>query len=419
MARPKRKGLDFYYKSVHELDDFRVMDLMEKYGAVGYVVLDMTMSCVYRNGYYLEMPINRLASYIYRYIAGTCTQNSHDIAEMINYCGELGLFDKELLGQSVITSREIQEHYSSVAARRKADKSKYWLLPPSNDSPSRENEETQKGHSAAETPVLTAETPVFAAKTRINDAETQINAAIIPQSKENKSKANKSKQNQSKQNQSKANQSKANQSKAKQNTRMSADEIFCEPDADEAFACDDADTGENGYDADADEAFACDDDADTGENGYDADADEAFACGDDADMGYDDIENAYYTAAGRMLNDTDKADIDVIRGEGADDSLIIYAIRKVASRRNRQKINSFRYFMSIIRELMQETKQNIHQTYHSNHHAKPASPPMHYPQYNDGFIHNETVYEDPYAACTTNEEYLAVLDREFNSAPRW
>ena len=316
MARPKRKGLDFYYKSVHELDDFRVMDLMEKYGAVGYVVLDMTMSCVYRNGYYLEMPINRLASYIYRYIAGTCTQNSHDIAEMINYCGELGLFDKELLGQSVITSREIQEHYSSVAARRKADKSKYWLLPPSNDSPSRENEETQKGHSAAETPVLpaetpvlTAETPVFAAKTRINDAETQINAAIIPQSKENKSKANKSKQNQSKQNQSKANQSKANHSKAKQNTRMSADEIFCEPDADEAFACDDADTGENGYDADADEAFAC---------------------GDDADMGYDDIENAYYTAAGRMLNDTDKADIDVIRGEGADDSLIIYAIRKVA-----------------------------------------------------------------------------------------
>ena len=56
------------------MDDFRVMDLMERYGPVGYVVLDMTMSCVYRNGYYLEMPVKRLAMYIHRYIAGSSSQ---------------------------------------------------------------------------------------------------------------------------------------------------------------------------------------------------------------------------------------------------------------------------------------------------------------------------------------------------------
>ena len=144
MARPKKTGLDYYYKSVHDMDDFRVMDLMEKYGADGYVVLDMTMSCIYRNGYYLEMPVKRLALYIYRYIAGTTSKTSDDVAEIILYCGELGLFDRELLDQSVLTSREIQEHYASVAARRKADKSKYWLLPEESDAACEDGEKTEE-----------------------------------------------------------------------------------------------------------------------------------------------------------------------------------------------------------------------------------------------------------------------------------
>ena len=79
-----------------------LLDLMEKYGSDGYVVLDMTMSCIYRNGYYLEMPIKRLALYIYRYIAGTTSKTSDDVAEIIMYCGEIGLFDSGLLGLALL-----------------------------------------------------------------------------------------------------------------------------------------------------------------------------------------------------------------------------------------------------------------------------------------------------------------------------
>ena len=198
MARPKKTGLDYYYKSVHDMDDFRVMDLMEKYGTAGYVVLDMTMSCVYRNGYYLELPVKRLASYIYRYIAGSCAIGSEGVAEIIRYCGELGLFDSELMSLSVITSREIQEHYASVAARRKADKSKYWLLPEESDAACEDGEKTEeneKNDSAEQTVVYAAKTPVYAAETRVSDYFGGMNETIIPQSK---SKVNQSKENQSK-----------------------------------------------------------------------------------------------------------------------------------------------------------------------------------------------------------------------------
>ena len=388
MARPKKTGLDFYYKDVHEMDDYRIMDLMDKYGAVGYVVLDMAMSCIYRNGYYLEIPINRLAAYIRRYIAGSCPQTGKDIAEIITYCGELGIFDRELLSRSVLTSREIQEHYSCVSARRKADRSRYWLLPETTDKPSEERPSPAETDIPAaeitmnvtETDINAAETDINAAETRINAAETKINAAIIPQSKANKSKANESKANETKPNESKANQSKANQSK-----HVSADEIFCDP----AYAFADA--------------FA-DADADAGAENA---SDDGFSAADADSAGYGEIEKAYYAAVGKSLNDTDRADIDTIRGEGADDRLILNAVNRVASRRQKIKINSFRYFLPMIRDMLRKTDG---QTYAP---VKPAAHPR------GDFIHNDTQYDDPYAGCVTTEEYLAALDREFSCARAW
>ena len=375
MAKPKKTGLDYYYKSVHDMDDFRVMDLMEKYGSDGYVVLDMTMSCIYRNGYYLEMPIKRLALYIYRYIAGTTSKTSDDVAEIIMYCGEIGLFDSGLLGQSVLTSREIQEHYASVSARRKADKSKYWLLPNSADEPC---EETSPSQSAEKTGVFAAKTSVYAAETRVSDTNNGISAAIIPQSKEKQSKADKSKADKSKANKTKPNESKAEQSKSK-SARMSADEIFCVP---EQSVCPNMPAAGNEYE------FA-----------------DTYA--DDTDAGYGAIENAYMTVTGKKLNSTDKAYIDEIKREGAYVGLIVQALKKVASRKKAQKINSFRYFMPMIRDMLKEAE------------IKPESAYQKQMSSDDGLLHNDTVYDDPYANCTTTEEYLAELERQSQCTPSW
>ena len=379
MAKPKKTGLDYYYKSVHDMDDFRVMDLMEKYGSDGYVVLDMTMSCIYRNGYYLELPIKRLALYIYRYIAGTTSKTSDDVAEIIMYCGEIGLFDSGLLGQSVLTSREIQEHYASVSARRKADKSKYWLLPNSADEPC---EETSPSQSAEKTGVFAAKTSVYAAETRVSDTNNGISAAIIPQSKEKQSKADKSKANKTKPNESKAEQSKSKSKSA----RMSADEIFCVP---EQSVCPNMPAAGMAAAAAGNEYEFAD----------------TYAA--DTDAGYGAIENAYMTVTGKKLNSTDKAYIDEIKREGAYVGLIVQALKKVASRKKAQKINSFRYFMPMIRDMLKEAE------------IKPESAYQKQMSSDDGLLHNDTVYDDPYANCTTTEEYLAELERQSQCTPSW
>ena len=401
MAKPKKTGLDYYYKSVHDMDDFRVMDLMEKYGSDGYVVLDMTMSCIYRNGYYLEMPIKRLALYIYRYIAGTTSKTSDDVAEIIMYCGEIGLFDSGLLGQSVLTSREIQEHYASVSARRKADKSKYWLLPNSADEPC---EETSPSQSAEKTGVFAAKTSVYAAETRVSDTNNGISAAIIPQSKEKQSKADKSKADKSKANKTKPNESKAEQSKSKsksKSARMSADEIFCVP---EQSVCPNMPAAGMAAAAAGNEyEFADGYAAAAAGNEYEF----ADTYADDTDAGYGAIENAYMTVTGKKLNSTDKAYIDEIKREGAYVGLIVQALKKVASRKKAQKINSFRYFMPMIRDMLKEAE------------IKPESAYQKQMSSDDGLLHNDTVYDDPYANCTTTEEYLAELERQSQCTPSW
>ena len=412
MAKPKKTGLDYYYKSVHDMDDFRVMDLMEKYGSDGYVVLDMTMSCIYRNGYYLEMPIKRLALYIYRYIAGTTSKTSDDVAEIIMYCGEIGLFDSGLLGQSVLTSREIQEHYASVSARRKADKSKYWLLPNSAAEPC---EETSPSQSAEKTGVFAAKTSVYAAETRVSDTNNGISAAIIPQSKEKQSKADKSKADKSKANKTKPNESKAEQSKSK-SARMSADEIFCVP---EQSVCPNvpaagmaAAAAGNEYEiADAYTASAAGNEYAFADEYAAAAAGNEYEFADtyaaDTDAGYGAIENAYMTVTGKKLNSTDKAYIDEIKREGAYVGLIVQALKKVASRKKAQKINSFRYFMPMIRDMLKEAE------------IKPESAYQKQMSSDDGLLHNDTVYDDPYANCTTTEEYLAELERQSQCTPSW
>ncbi|MBQ9901393.1 MAG: DUF4373 domain-containing protein [Clostridia bacterium] len=347
MARPRKTGLDFYYKGVYDMDDFRLIELMEKYGAVGYVVLDITTSCVYRNGYYLEMPVNRLASYIYRYLVGNCAYTSSDIAEMIRYCGELGFFDSELLSQSVITSREIQEHYSCVTARRKSDRSKYWLLP--------------------EKPEMT-----------VNAAETTENAAEMQQRKVNKSKS-KSKEKQTKPNESKA------KAKAEQSKRAGAEELF--PEKEEAAAAADAaeECGELSADAADAAAAACH--ANTG--------------------GYAAIEKAYLDATGRFLAVSDRDDIDRIRKEGADDRLILSAIDRAASRRNGVKINSFRYFLPMIRELLSDGAD------------RPPSGRKDGRGRDDGFIHSDAGMEDLYPGCLSEEDIIRAMEREWGHEPGW
>lgn len=178
MARPVKKGLDYFPRSTDFYDDDKIMELLEEYGPLGVTVYDVVITLVYKNGYFMEIPVDKLASLAVRYIGNKWVKNKSLVIQVIHYCADIGLFDKDLLLQNVITSEGIQRRYSEVTARNKADKSKYWLL--------EKNKSQAVGISAAFSEVSATETKINVTKIPVNDAKMQ-------QSKVNKSKLNESK----------------------------------------------------------------------------------------------------------------------------------------------------------------------------------------------------------------------------------
>lgn len=178
MPRPKKTGLDYFPFDVDYWDDFKIMDLLNEYGPLGTAIYEIILSKVYRNGYYLEVPLDKLATQIVRIIGNRWIKEKNLVLQVIQYCADIGLFNNALLMQSVITSVGIQRRYSEVTVRNKVDKSKYWLL---------DKEENQAAL------INIPQNTVSVAKTGISVAETKINAVVIPQ-KESKEKESKGKE---------------------------------------------------------------------------------------------------------------------------------------------------------------------------------------------------------------------------------
>lgn len=175
MARPVKKGLSYFPKDVDFYNDYKIMDLLEKYGPIGVTVYDVILTEIYRHGYYLEEPIDRVAANVARIIGSKWVQKRL-VSQVILDCGDIGLFERNLLQHGVMTSVGIQRRYSTVTSRNKASKEKYWLI----------DEDGQPLLNAPKNQISEEETGVFDAETMVNDAE-------IPQKerKENKTKQNK------------------------------------------------------------------------------------------------------------------------------------------------------------------------------------------------------------------------------------
>ncbi len=184
MARPPRKDLDYFPKDVkyydEDYDSGRITDLLEEYGPLGQTIYDVALCMVYRNGYYLELPLDKLARAIVRRIGNRWIKSKDVVLQVIHYCAEIGLFDKDLLQQNVITSVEIQKRYSEVTARNKVNKENYWLL---------------KNENVSTALVSASKNPISATETDVSATETSINGVTMQQSKVKESKVKESKVN--------------------------------------------------------------------------------------------------------------------------------------------------------------------------------------------------------------------------------
>jgi len=161
MARPAKKGLDYYPSDTNRRNDFKIMDLLNQYGPLGYTIYDFCFQYVYEHGYFLDVPLQQVCLTLCRDIGAKWIKNKNLVGQVIDYCADIGLFDKDLLRQNVMTSVGIQRRYDSVTVRNKVDKSEFWLLGKENCEAALINA-PKNGVSATETKVIATETEVSA-----------------------------------------------------------------------------------------------------------------------------------------------------------------------------------------------------------------------------------------------------------------
>lgn len=180
MARPARKGLAYFPKDVDFYQDEKIVDLALKYGPLGLTVFDVLLTLVYREGYYLELPLSKVGQLIVRTVGESWFRktgmSATDLSvEVILYCAEIGLINAPLVRQNVITSVAIQTRYAAVTRRNKVNLTKYWLL---------DNRKVDEALESA------PKNGVSVTETRVSVAETPVSVAEMPQSKVNKRKEN-------------------------------------------------------------------------------------------------------------------------------------------------------------------------------------------------------------------------------------
>lgn len=183
MGRRPKKGLHYFSKDVDYYDDFKIMDLMNEYGPVGQTIYDVILCIVYREGYYIEIPPDKLAMMVVRIIGNRWIKNKDFVLQVIYYCADIDLFSKSLLLRNIITSAGIQRRYADVTVRNKVNKEEYWLL-----------ENDQASFSASKNKIKSSESAVSATEMQINDTDIPQKKSKVNKTKEKKSKGEESKE---------------------------------------------------------------------------------------------------------------------------------------------------------------------------------------------------------------------------------
>ena len=182
---PNRKDLDYFPKMVNFYEDDKIFDLLDEYGPLGVTIYDCILTIVYSNGYFANLSKDKLSKMVIRKIGNKWIKSQKVVVQVIDYCADLGLFEKDLMLQNIITSVGIQKRYYKIAVRlmkRQLYSREYWLLDENGEplltSPifpiySEENgiNSEEINHSSEESPLKRKETKINKTK---EDRESQI-----------------------------------------------------------------------------------------------------------------------------------------------------------------------------------------------------------------------------------------------------
>mgnify|MGYP003291742112 CR=1 FL=1 len=110
-----KTGLKFYTIDTDRYQDRRIKRLKKDFGCQGIAVYDYILCEIYRvRGCVLEWDENTAFD-----VAEYFGLKESLVAEIVRYCGSVGLFDKELLAGGIVTSATILRRYLEMSKRAK------------------------------------------------------------------------------------------------------------------------------------------------------------------------------------------------------------------------------------------------------------------------------------------------------------
>ncbi len=129
MGRPLKEGLNFFSLDLDYHEDEKITKLVLLDNTIAELIYIRLLVIVYRHGYYAIYTPEKLAMLIRKQIVGKYQPSIEFLVKIIHDIAEVGLIDKNLLVQGVITSKGIQRQFIRSTKRRKdKDITKYWLL---------------------------------------------------------------------------------------------------------------------------------------------------------------------------------------------------------------------------------------------------------------------------------------------------
>lgn len=111
----KKVGFDYFTIDTDRYQDRRIKRLKKDFGCQGLAVYDYILCEIYRvRGCFLEWD-NDTAFDVAEYFG----LRESVVREIVQYCGCVGLFEKELLSRGIVTSAHIQQRYFEMCNRAK------------------------------------------------------------------------------------------------------------------------------------------------------------------------------------------------------------------------------------------------------------------------------------------------------------
>ncbi|WP_394749557.1 DUF4373 domain-containing protein [Spongiimicrobium salis] len=112
MARPEKTGLDYYTMKTDIFLNRKVRRLLKHFGAQGYLIYNYLLTEIYRDkGYFLSWDDDTAFD-----VSDTLNLKESLIGEVVGYCCNVGLFNKELrTSENILTTKNIQEFWINVS----------------------------------------------------------------------------------------------------------------------------------------------------------------------------------------------------------------------------------------------------------------------------------------------------------------